>query len=79
MKTKILSTVKIAAILILLLFLSPSIQLSAQNADNILVKNFRPVSIYKIPVTHIERAAYPIFDIHSHDYAKTEEDVAQWV
>ena len=52
---------------------------SAQNADNILLKNFRPVSSYKIPVTKIDRAAFPVIDMHSHDYAKTDEEIAQWV
>src|ERR1035437_2225356 len=60
----------------ILIFSSP---LSSQNADHILLKNFRPVSLYKIPVTNVERAAFPIIDIHSHDYAKSDEDVARWI
>jgi len=40
---------------------------------------FRPVSIYKIPVTHINKAAFPVIDMHSHDYAKTDKEVEQWV
>ena len=36
-----------------------------QHADNILLKNFRPVSIYKIPVTNITKAKYPVVDFHS--------------
>jgi predicted TIM-barrel fold metal-dependent hydrolase len=51
----------------------------AQNADNLLLKNYRPVSIYKIPVTHVARAAFPVIDMHSHDYAATDADVDQWV
>lgn len=53
--------------------------LQAQKADNILLKNFRPVSIYKIPVTHVDKAAYPIIDAHSHDYAKTDAEIHQWI
>jgi uncharacterized protein len=79
MKPNILSLGRNSAILVLISFMTVSNMLTAQNADNILVKNFRPVSIYKIPVTHVERAAYPIFDVHSHDYARTDDDVAQWV
>jgi uncharacterized protein len=56
-----------------------SIPSFAQNADNLLLKNYRPVSIYKIPVTHVDKAAFPVIDMHSHDYAKTDADVAQWV
>ena len=53
--------------------------LQAQNADNILLKDYRPVSIYKIPVSHIERAAYPIIDTHTHDYAKNDSEIKEWI
>jgi predicted TIM-barrel fold metal-dependent hydrolase len=56
-----------------------TLPVSAQDVDNLLLKNFRPVSIYKIPVTHINRAAFPVIDMHSHDYAKTDKEVEQWV
>ena len=56
-----------------------ALPLSAQNADNLLLKNYRPVSIYKIPVTRVDKAAYPVIDVHSHDYAKTDAEIAQWV
>jgi predicted TIM-barrel fold metal-dependent hydrolase len=59
--------------------LASGVCLKAQDADNILLKNYRPVSIFKIPVSHIERAAYPIIDAHTHDYAKTDAGVADWV
>lgn len=52
---------------------------TAQNADQILLKDFKPVSIYKIPVTTVNKALYAAIDIHSHDYASTEENVDQWV
>jgi uncharacterized protein len=51
----------------------------AQSADQILLKNYRPVSLYNIPVTDIQKAAYPVIDVHSHDYAKNEKDIEQWV
>ena len=54
------------------------LQISAQNADNLLLKNFRPVSIYNIPVTRIDKAAFQVIDVHSHDYARTPEEVDQW-
>lgn len=56
-----------------------SIQLRAQPADQLLLKDYKPVSIYKIPVTHVNKAYYKAIDIHSHDYARSEEEVAQWV
>jgi len=42
--------------------------LFAQNADNIVLKNYRPVSIYKTPTANIQRASFPVIDMHSHDY-----------
>jgi predicted TIM-barrel fold metal-dependent hydrolase len=53
--------------------------LQSQDADKILLKNYRPVSIYKNPVTHVEKAAFPIIDVHTHDYAKTDAEVDRWV
>jgi predicted TIM-barrel fold metal-dependent hydrolase len=47
----------------------------AQNADNILLKNYRPVSIYKTPTANIQRASFPVIDMHSHDYVETKNDV----
>jgi hypothetical protein len=39
--------------------------------ETILLKDYRPKSIYKISVTKIDKAKYPIIDMHSHPYAKT--------
>ena len=47
--------------------------------ETILLKNYRPRSIYKIPVTEVPRAKFPIIDMHSHPYAKTAEEIAEWV
>ena len=49
------------------------------NPDKILLNNYRPESIYKVPVTEIEKAAHPVIDMHSHPYAKSEEDLDRWV
>jgi uncharacterized protein len=52
----------------------------AQKApDEILLRDFRPVSIYEIPVSDIRKARYPIIDVHSHPYASSSADVDQWV
>src|SRR3954468_16469760 len=45
---------------------------------DILLKNYKPVSIYHVPVTDVRKAAYPVINMHSHDFAKTPEDIAQW-
>jgi len=50
-----------------------------QNADTLKLKDFRPVSIYKIPVTNITKAKYPVIDFHSHDYPETAAEVETWI
>lgn len=48
--------------------------------ENILLKDFRPVSSFNIPVTEIERAKFPVIDMHTHGrYAKDREEVDHWV
>ena len=79
MQTKTISSKGLLVILIFCSLSFPEIPLSGQNADNLLLKNFRPVSIYKIPVTHVDKAAYPVIDAHTHDYAKTDEEIVQWL
>ena len=65
---------------LLLLAFAFSMQLYAQkNPDEILLKDFRPESIYKVQTTEVHKAAYPVIDMHSHAYAKTEEALDQWV
>jgi len=62
------------------LFIFVSIQSFAQkNPDELLLKDYKPVSIYNVPVSHIEKSAFPVIDMHSHDYAKSAEDLEQWV
>lgn len=50
-----------------------------QNIKELKLKDYRPVSIYKIPKTKIEKAKYPVIDFHAHDYPKTNEEVDQWI
>ena len=50
-----------------------------ESPQQILLKDYRPKSIYKIPVTEIAKARFPIIDMHSHPYAKTPEQIAEWV
>jgi uncharacterized protein len=47
--------------------------------ETILLKDYRPKSIYKIPVTEVAKAKYPIIDMHSHPYAKTPQEIDAWV
>jgi uncharacterized protein len=47
--------------------------------ETILLKDYRPRSLYKIPITEVPKAKFPIIDMHSHAYAKTPEEIADWV
>ncbi|MGO9086801.1 MAG: amidohydrolase family protein [Candidatus Sulfotelmatobacter sp.] len=47
--------------------------------ETILLKDYRPKSIYKIPVSDVPKAKYPVIDMHSHPYAKTPEQIDEWV
>jgi len=63
---------------ILILFLA--IAVAAQTSpENLLLKNYNPVSIYKVPVTKIDKARFRVIDVHSHPYAESIEQVVQWV
>jgi uncharacterized protein len=49
------------------------------NPKTILLKDYRPVSIYKVPVTLFDKAKYPIIDMHSHPEAKTDAEINTWI
>jgi uncharacterized protein len=70
----------IGIFLVKILLINSTPTISAQdNPDGILLRNFRPVVTHKIPVTNVERARYPVIDVHSHAYARTPEQIDQWV
>ena len=35
--------------------------------DTLLLRDYRPVNVNNIPVTYVEKAKYPVIDMHSHD------------
>jgi predicted TIM-barrel fold metal-dependent hydrolase len=47
--------------------------------DRLLLKDFRPHSIYNIPVTNGRVYNLPVIDMHSHAYASSEAELATWV
>jgi uncharacterized protein len=51
----------------------------AQDLNQLLLKDYRPVSIYKVPVSKILKAKFQVVDMHSHAYAQTEEELSGWV
>lgn len=50
-----------------------------KKADSILLNDYKPVSIYKTPTANITKAAFPVIDLHSHDYAATQQEIDEWV
>lgn len=56
-----------------------SSQHKTASPETLLLKDYRPQSIYKIPVTEIPKAKFPILDMHSHPYAKTDAEIEEWV
>ena len=43
--------------------------------DKLLLKDYRPKSIYRIPVTTLTRGRFPIIDVHHHASARTPEQL----
>jgi len=77
--SKTISIQRISVMFILSCISFLAIPVTAQNADKILLKDYRPVSIYKIPVTRVDKAAFPAIDVHSHDFVKSDLEIAQWI
>jgi len=48
-------------------------------AETLLLKDYRPISLFKVPATEIAKAKFPILDLHSHPYAKTPAQIDTWV
>ncbi len=58
---------------------SSSANAAAPNPKTILLKDYRPQSIFKVPVTQIPKAKFPIIDMHSHPYPKTDAEITTWL
>ncbi len=66
-------------VLIFTILSTNGILYSQTNPDDLLLKNYRPKSIYHVPVTNAKKAQYPVIDMHSHPYVKSEKDLDEWV
>ncbi|MGK7395988.1 MAG: amidohydrolase family protein [Candidatus Cyclobacteriaceae bacterium M3_2C_046] len=51
----------------------------SDQVDHLYLRDYHPESIYQIPKTHVSQASYPVIDMHSHPYAKSEESLKEWV
>lgn len=47
--------------------------------ENILLKDYRPKSVYNIQKTTVSKAKYPVIDVHSHPYASSDEEIKEWI
>jgi predicted TIM-barrel fold metal-dependent hydrolase len=47
--------------------------------ESLLLKDYHPTSVYRIPQTTVEKAKYPVIDMHAHVYGETPEQIAAWV
>jgi hypothetical protein len=47
--------------------------------DSILLKDYHPDTSLVVPQTQVLKPRFPAIDVHSHVYATTPEQVAEWV
>jgi len=48
-------------------------------ASSLLLKDYRPQSIFNTPKTNVNKATYPVIDMHSHANADSPEALDEWV
>lgn len=65
--------------IICLAFLAHVQAAEERGPEQLLLKDFRPRSIYNVPVTKMMKARFAVIDMHAHDYAKTDQEIADWV
>ncbi len=69
------------ALVLAAMLLGVSIPAFMQEAgpEHLLLKDYHPRPIYKVPVTQVAKAKFGVIDMHSHAYAKTSEQIREWV
>jgi uncharacterized protein len=61
------------------LLLPQGVSRAQGSPEALLLKNFRPESIYNIPRSQITRSKFPVIDVHSHPYAHSAAEIDRWV
>ena len=56
-----------------------TITVNGQDVNDLKLKDYRPVSIYNIPRTNVNKAKYPVYDMHTHVYAENDQEIAAWI
>jgi predicted TIM-barrel fold metal-dependent hydrolase len=66
-------------VILLALIFTISSSTFSQDVNSLKLKDYRPVSIYKVPKSKIPKSKFPVIDFHSHDYPLSDSAVDQWV
>lgn len=53
--------------------------MQAQDYKSIHLEDYKPKSIYKVPVTRVDKSLFPAIDMHSHDYPRTDQQLDEWI
>ncbi len=64
---------------VLFLLVASAAPYNTEGQEDLLLKDFAPVSIYNTPKTVIEKAKYPVTDVHSHPNPSSEAEIEEWV
>jgi predicted TIM-barrel fold metal-dependent hydrolase len=67
------------AVFAAILFLCITEVSSGQDINDLKLKDYRPVSIYRVPVTNITKARYPAIDMHTHVYGRNDQEIQRWI
>jgi uncharacterized protein len=54
-------------------------ELNAQDPEGLLLRDYRPESLYHTPENKPLKASFPVIDMHTHDNAASKEEVKDWV
>lgn len=63
----------------MMLFVAAGPRPATAQVEDLLLENFRPQSIYRVPATDVQQARFPVIDMHSHAYAGSQAELEQWV
>ena len=74
-----MNTLRLSPWIVLPLTLGRMLVAQEPPVTQLLLKDYRPRSIYNVPVTRMEKARFPVIDMHSHNYAETDQEIAAWV
>ena len=74
-------SISLSLVLLLVMFCTIEVLFAQEkpSPETLLLKDFRPKSVYKVPRTKIDKAKYPVIDMHTHNYARNPEQVLEWI